>query len=168
MNLNSVDQLKLLIQLNRNLIILYLGNEIQIDFICCSNDAKEPLKAYADSAVYDLFANESVRIMSNSRGLVCTGIKMSIPKGFYGQISRWSGLVLKNGVVAFSGTIDSGYLGIVYVLLCNFSSNDFLVEKGNRIAQMIFKKCENVSFSNVENLTFDSEGGVKGFGSSGL
>ena len=158
----------MLIQLNGNLVILYLGNEIQIDFIHCSNDAKEPLKAYADSAGYDLYANESIRIMSNSRGLVCTGIKMSILKGFYGQISPRSGLALKNGVVAFNGTIDSRYLGIVYVLLFNFSSNDVLVEKGNRIAQMNFKKCENVSFSNVENLTFDSERGVKGFGSSGL
>ena len=158
----------MLTQLNGNLIILYLGNEFQIDFICCSNDAKEPFKAYSDSAGYDLFANQSIRIMSNSRGLVCTGIKMSIPKGFHGQISPRSGLALKNGVVAFSGTIDSGYLGIVYVLLFNFSTNDFLVEKGNRIAQIIFKRCENVSFLEVENLTFDSERGVKGFGSSGL
>ena len=149
----------MLIQLNGNLIVLYLGNEIQINFIHCSNDAKEPLKAYADCAGYDLLVNESIRIMSNSRGLTCTGIKMSIPKGFYGQISPRSGLALKNGVVA----IDSRYLGIVYVLLFNFSFNEFLVEKGNRIAQMIFKKCENVSFSNVENLTFDSERGVKGF-----
>ena len=158
----------MLIQLNGNLIVLYLGNEIQIDHIDCSNVAKEPLKAYADSAGYDLLVNESIRIMSNSRGLICTGIKMSIPKGFYGQISPRSGLALKNGVVAFSGTIDSRYLGIVYVLLFNFSFNNFLVEKGNRIAQMIFKKCENVSFSNVEDLTFDSETSVKGFGSSGL
>ena len=156
------------IQLNGNLIIFYLGNEIQIDIIPCSDTAKTPLKAYPNSACYDLFANESFRIMSNSRGLVCTGIKMSIPKGFYGQISPRSGLALKNGVVAFSGTIDSGYLGIVYVLLFNFSSNDFLVEKGNRIAQIIFKRCENVSFLEVENLTFDSKRGVKGFGSSGL
>ena len=150
------------------MIILFLENEIQIDFIRHSDDAKEPLKVYVDSAGYDLFANETFKILSNSRGIISTGIKMSIPKGFYGQISPRSGLALNNGVVAFSGTIDSGYLGIVYVLLFNFSTNDFLVEKGNRIAQIIFKKCENVSFSNVEYLTFDSERGVKGFGSSGL
>ena len=150
------------------MIILFLENEIQIDFIRHSDDAKEPLKVYVDSAGYDLFANETFKILSNSRGIISTGIKMSIPKGFYGQISPRSGLALNNGVVAFSGTIDSGYLGIVYVLLFNFSTNDFLVEKGNRIAQIIFKRCENVSFLEVENLTFDSERGVKGFGSSGL
>ena len=150
------------------MIILFLENEIQINFIHHSDDAKEPLKVYVDSAGYDLFANETFKILSNSRGIISTGIKMSIPKGFYGQISPRSGLALNNGVVAFSGTIDSGYLGIVYVLLFNFSTNDFLVEKGNRIAQIIFKRCENLSFLEVENLTFDSERGVKGFGSSGL
>ena len=150
------------------MIILFLENEIQIDFIRHSDDAKEPLKVYVDSAGYDLFANETFKILSNSRGIISTGIKMSIPKGFYGQISPRSGLALNNGVVAFSGTIDSGYLGIVYVLLFNFSTNDFLVEKRNRIAQIIFKPCKNVSFLEVENLTFDSERGVKSFGSSGL
>ena len=92
---------------------------------------------------------------------------MQIPKGYYGEICLRSGLALRNGVVAFNGTVDSGYFGVVYVLLFNFSSEKFSVEKGNRIAQMIFKKCENVSFS-FEDLDFDSERGVKGFGSSGL
>ena len=124
------------------------------------------MKAYINSAGYDLFADESIEVSPNSRALISTGLKMQIPKGFYGQISRQSGIALWNGIVAFSGTVDSGYLGIVHVLF-NFSSKNFLVEKGNRIAQMIFKKCENVSFS-FENLTFDSERGVKGFGSSGL
>ena len=148
--------------------MLFLENVLQNDFIRYSDDAKEPLKVYADSAGYDLFANETFKILSNSRGIISTGIKMSIPKGFYGQISPRSGLALKNAVVAFNGTIDSGYLGIVYVLLFNFSSEDFLVEKGNRIAQKIFKRCQNVSFSIVDYLKFDSERGVKAFGSSGL
>ena len=156
------------IQLNGNLIIFYLGNEIQIDIIRCSDTVKTPLKGYPNSAGYDLFADKSIRVMSKSRGLVSTGFKISIPKGFYGQIFPSSGMALMNGIMAFNGTIDSGYLGIVYVLLFNFSTNDFLVEKGNRIAQIIFKRCENLSFLEFENLTFDSERGVKGFGSSGL
>ena len=156
------------IQLNGNLIIFYLGNEIQIDIIRCSDTVKTPLKGYPNSTGYDLFADKSIRVMSKSRGLVSTGFKISIPKGFYGQIFPSSGMALMNGIMAFNGTIDSGYLGIVYVLLFNFSTNDFLVEKGNRIAQIIFKRCENASFLEVENLTFDSERGVKGFGSSGL
>ena len=73
---------------------------------------------------------------------------------------------MNRGIVAFSGTIDSGYRGIIYVLLFNFSHDDYIVEKGNRIAQIIFQKCE-VSFLD-DTLDFSSERGVKGFGSSGL
>ena len=160
----------MLIRLNGNLIMLFLENILQIKLSRSSSSTdvvEKPMKAYINSAGYDLFADESIEVLPNSRALISTGLKMQIPKGFYGQISPRSGIALRNGVVAFSGTVDSGYLGIVYVLLFNFSSKNFLVEKGNRIAQMIFKKCENVSFS-FENLTFDSERGVKGFGSSGL
>ena len=59
---------------------------------------KIPLKAYIDSAGYDLFANESIQVLSNSRTLISTGLKMQIPKGFYGQISPRSGLALTNGL----------------------------------------------------------------------
>ena len=148
--------------------MLFLENVVVVKLCASTTEvSKIPLKAYTDSAGYDLFADETVEVLSNSRAVVSTGLKMKIPKGYFGQISPRSGLAFKDGIVAFNGTIDSGYLGIVYVLLFNFSSKDFLVEKGNRIAQMIFKKCENVSFS-LEYLTFDSERGVKGFGSSGL
>ena len=152
------------------MITLFLGNEILIKLSrssISSDDVEKPKKAYVNSAGYDLFADESVDIFSNSRTVISTGLRLQIPKGYYGEICPRSGLALRNGVVAFNGTVDSGYFGIVYVLLFNFSSEKFSVEKGNRIAQMIFKKCENVSFS-FENLIFDSERGVKGFGSSGL
>ena len=156
------------IVLSGNLIMLSLENVVVVKLCASTTEVSRiPLKAYPNSAGYDLFADEAVEVFSNSRAVISTGLKMKIPKGYYGQISPRSGLALKNGLVAFSGTVDSGYLGIVYVLLFNFSSEDFLVEKGNRIAQMIFKKCENVSFS-LEYLSFDSERGVKGFGSSGL
>ena len=66
---------------------------------------KIPLKAYPNSAGYDLFAHESIRVMSNSRGLVSTGFKISIPKGFYGQIFPLSGMALINGVMTFNGKL---------------------------------------------------------------
>ena len=152
------------------MITLFLGNEILIKLSrssISSDDVEKPKKAYVNSAGYDLFADESVDVFSNSRTVISTGLRLQIPKGYYGEICPRSGLALRNGVVAFNGTVDSGYFGIVYVLLFNFSSEKFSVEKGNRIVQMIFKKCENVSFS-FEDLNFDSERGVKGFGSSGL
>ena len=132
-----------------------------------SDVVEKPKRAYVNSAGYDLFADDSIEVLPNSRAVVSTGLRMQIPKGYYGQISPRSGLALKNGVIAFNGTIDSGYFGVVYVLLFNFSFEKFVVEKGNRIAQIIFKKCESVSFS-FEDLNFYSERGVKSFGSSGL
>ena len=123
---------------------------------------------YPNSVGYDLYATETVKVFAGSRSVVSLDLRMVIPKGYFGRISPRSGFALNHGIIAFSGTVDSGYIRIVYVLLFNFSSKEFLVEKGNGIAQMIFKKCENVSFSIDENLTFDSERGVKGFRSSGL
>ena len=152
------------------MITLFLGNEllIKLSRSSISSDVVEkPKKAYVNSVGYDLFADESIEVLPNSRAVISTGLRMQIPKGYYGQISPCSGLALKNGVVAFNGTIDSEYLGVVYMLVFNFSSENFSVEKGNRIAQMIFKKCESVSFS-FETLIFDSERGIKAFGSSGL
>ena len=132
-----------------------------------SDVVEKPMKAYVNSAGYDLITDESVNVFPNSRAIISTGLRMCIPKEYYGEICSRSGLALKNGVVAFNGTIDSGYLGVVYVLLFNFSDDKFSVEKGNRIAQIIFKKCESVSFS-FEDFNFDTERGVKAFGSSGL
>ena len=150
--------------------MLFLGNVLQIKLSrssISSNVVEKLMKAYINSAGYDLFADKSIELLPSSRAVISTGLQTQIPKGYYGQISTRSGLALKNGLVAFNGTVDSGYLGVVYVLLFNFSSEKFFVEKGNRIAQMIFKKCENVYFS-FGNLCFDSERGVKCFGSSGL
>lgn len=150
--------------------MLFLENEILVKVAPSTvspNEVKTPIKAYVNSAGYDLFADEANTILPNSRILINTGIRMSIPKGYCGEISPRSGLALKNGIVAFNGTIDSGYLGFVYVLLFNFSDFEFSIEKGNRIAQIIFKKCESVSFS-LSDIHFDTERGVKAFGSSGL
>ena len=69
--------------------MLFLENVLQIKLTrpSATDIVKIPLKAYIDSAGYDLFANESIQVLSNSRALISTGLKMQIPKGFYGQIS---------------------------------------------------------------------------------
>ena len=121
---------------------------------------------YVNSAGHDLFVSQTIKVHAGSRALVSIELRMEIPKGFFGWISPHFGLAVNRGIVAFSGTIDSGYRGIIYVLLFNFSHDDYIVEKGNRIAQIIFQKCE-VSFLD-DTLDFSSERGVKGFGSSGL
>ena len=123
------------------MITLFLGNEILIKLSgssILSDGVEKPKKAHVNSEGYDLFSDESVDVFPNSRAVISTGLRMEIPKGYYGEVCPRSGLALRNGIVAFNGTIDSGYYGVVYVLLFNFSSEKFSVEKGNRIAQMIF------------------------------
>ena len=140
------------------MIILYLGrNEILVQLNRFSKEVSILKKIYLNSAGYDLYANETVKVLAGSRSLVSLDLRMVIPKGCFGRILPRSGFALNHGIIAFSGTVDSGYTGIIYVLLFNFSANDFLVEKGNRIAQIIFQKCEEVSFVEVETVDIFSE-----------
>ena len=123
---------------------------------------------YSNSAGYDLSAGESAIIPKWSRVSVNIKIRFDIPKGFYGEIKPRSGLAIRNGIIAFNGTVDSGYSGFVYVIVFNNSDVDFNIEKGNRIAQIIFKKCHSVSFNYCEQVSVDTDRGVNGFGSSGV
>ena len=77
-------------------------------------------------------------------------------------------MAIKKGVIAFNGTVDSGYTGFVYVIVFNFSNDDFFIQKGDRIAQIIFQKCHSISFNICEKLISISERGESGFGSSGV
>ena len=144
-----------------------LESELLIKVNRSSNDVLILKKMYVNSTGHNLFASQIIKVHAGSRALVSIELRMAIPKGFFGRISPRSGLAVNRGILAFSGTIDSGYRGIIYVLLFNFSHDDYIVEKGNRIAQIIFQKYENVSFLD-DTLDFASERGVKGFGSPGL
>ena len=127
------------------------------------------MKAYPDSAGNDLYANET-KILP-VRGRVCVGVdlNLAIPKGFFGQIVGRSGVALFKGITALNGTIDTGYRDRNYVLIFNFSDDDYTIEKGNRIAQIIIKRCYNnikfVEYGESEQFP-ESVRGDKGFGSS--
>ena len=92
---------------------------------------------------------------------------MQIPLGYCGKIYSRSGLANEHGIVAFNGIIDPGFSGVVKVLLFNLSDEEYLVQKGTRIAQMIFVKTENVVFE-FDILDLKSDRNNKGFGSSGI
>ena len=150
---------------------LFLGNENEEIVVNISFDKSKttiPMKMYLDSAGYDLFADESITILKWCRASICTSIRFQIPKGFYGEIKSRSGLAIKNGLLAFNGTVDAGYVGFVYVILFNNSDFDYNVKKGDRIAQIIFRKCHSVSFVICDEVSIDTDRGVKGFGSSGV
>jgi len=136
------------------------------------NKSKHPLPHYATAlaAGLDLKANISEHIILKplQRQLIETGLFMELPAGFEAQIRPRSGLAFKNGITVLNspGTIDADYRGEVKVLLVNLSNEDFVVNDGERIAQLVVAKHEQIEWKEVESLE-ESNRGAGGFGSTG-
>lgn len=122
------------------------------------------------SAGMDLRANleEAVVLKPMERRLIPTGLFIELPAGFEAQIRPRSGLALKKGisVVNTPGTIDADYRGEIGIILINLSEEDFLVNHGERICQMVINKVESIAWTVVDTLE-DSERGAGGFGHTG-
>ena len=137
------------------------------------NKSKHPLPHYAttQSAGMDLRANldEPITLKPFDRILVKTGIFMELPAGYEAQVRPRSGLTFKKGITVLNtpGTIDADYRGEVGVILVNLSNEDFVVEDGERVAQMVIAKHEQPSWEEVEEL-IETERGAGGFGSTGV
>ena len=137
------------------------------------NKGHQPLPAYATemSAGMDLRANleEPVTLQPMERKLIPTGLYIALPVGHEAQIRPRSGLALKHGVTVLNtpGTVDADYRGEVNVLLVNLSDVPFVVNDGERIAQMIVAKYEQVEFVEVEQLD-ETERGAGGYGHTGV
>ena len=137
------------------------------------NKGHQPLPAYAtsQSAGMDLRANidESIVLHPMERRLVPTGLHIALPQGFEAQIRPRSGLALKHGITVLNtpGTIDADYRGELMVLLINFSDTDFVINDGERIAQMAVARHEQIEFQLVDELD-DTERGAGGYGHTGV
>ncbi len=118
----------------------------------------------------DLYAavSEPVTVLPNEIKLIPTGLCVQIPEGFEAQIRPRSGLALKNGIslVNTPGTIDSDYRGEIKLIMVNFGPQPFTIQKGDRIAQIVFQKVEKVQWELVEELE-DSHRHDGGFGHTG-
>ena len=136
------------------------------------NNSKHSLPAYEtiSSAGMDLRANinEPIALKPLERFLVPTGLFIELPIGYEAQIRPRSGLAFKKGVTVLNspGTIDADYRGEIKVLLINLSNEDFVVQDGERIAQMIIAKHEKAEWEATETL-LETERGAGGFGSTG-
>ena len=137
------------------------------------NTSDNPLPAYetVNSAGMDLRAylpEGPVTLQPMHRVLVPTGLYMEIPEGYEGQVRPRSGLALKSGVTVLNtpGTIDADYRGQVCVILINLSDQPFVIHNGDRIAQLIIARCEQVEPVQVEVLS-ETERGAGGFGHTG-
>ena len=136
------------------------------------NKSKHPLPGYAtdQSAGVDLRANlsEPITLKPLQRCLVPTGLYMALPKGVEAQVRPRSGLAIKKGISVLNspGTIDADYRGEVCVILVNPSSEDYVVEDGERIAQMVIARHEQAEWQEVDVLD-ETERGAGGFGHTG-
>jgi len=131
-------------------------------------DVKLPVYSTDGSAGLDLFSAEEVEIPAGQWKLVGTGISIELPDGFEAQVRPRSGLALKGiTVLNTPGTIDPDYRGEVKVILFNVSDQNFKVEKGMKIAQLVISKFERVKVEVVDLLS-DTKRGEGGFGSTGI
>lgn len=130
-----------------------------------------PEYATAQSAGVDLRANldEPIVMKPMERRLIPTGLFISLPVGFEAQVRPRSGLAIKKGITVLNtpGTIDADYRGEIGVILINLSQEDFTVNDGERIAQMIIARHEQAEWVQVETLD-ETERGAGGFGHSGV
>ena len=137
------------------------------------NKGHQPLPAYAtvQSAGMDLRANidEPIVLKPLERRLIPTGLHIALPAGYEAQVRPRSGLALKKGITVLNspGTIDADYRGDVGVLLINLSQEDFVVNDGERIAQMVIARHEQAEFVEVDVLN-ETERGEGGYGHTGV
>ena len=137
------------------------------------NKGRQPLPQYAtpQSAGMDLRANldEPVTLQPLERRLIPTGLYIALPEGYEAQVRPRSGLALKRGITVLNapGTIDADYRGEVGVLLVNLSQEPFVVNDGERIAQMVIARHEQGEFVEVDALD-ETERGAGGYGHTGV
>ena len=134
-----------------------------------SPEAVLPAYAHPGDAGMDVCSVENLTVAPGGRALVHTGLAMALPSGYEAQVRPRSGLALKRGVTVLNtpGTIDEGYRGEIGVILANFGDSDFVVEKGDRIAQMVIApvtRAEVVEVGEVDS----TDRGAGGFGSTGV
>ncbi|GAH84081.1 unnamed protein product [marine sediment metagenome] len=145
--------------------------EIKIEKLKGCEDLPLPISTTEFSSGVDLLSAEPSNIVlkPGKIKLISTGIKIMIPKSYEGQIRPRSGLALKHGITVLNtpGTIDSDYRGIVKVILINLSKKEFVIQRGDRIAQLVIQKVFFPDFKLVPTLN-KTKRGEGGFGHSGI
>lgn len=147
-----------------------MSQQLSINITRLTDDVTIPAYAYPGDAGMDLRATEHVTLAPFERALVSTGLAVAIPEGYAGFVQPRSGLAIKQGVTVLNtpGLIDSHYRGELKVALINLDPNNYFeVNPGDRIAQLVIQKVENVVWNVVDSLD-ETERGQGGFGSSGV
>eukprot|EP00571_Detonula_confervacea_P011574 CAMPEP_0172308258 /NCGR_PEP_ID=MMETSP1058-20130122/8916_1 /TAXON_ID=83371 /ORGANISM="Detonula confervacea, Strain CCMP 353" /LENGTH=165 /DNA_ID=CAMNT_0013020637 /DNA_START=189 /DNA_END=686 /DNA_ORIENTATION=+ len=138
---------------------------LQVKFL--SEHAKMPTRGSPQSAGFDLSSAETTMVPAGGRAVVKTDLSIACPEGTYARIAPRSGLAVKKMIDCGAGVVDADYRGNVGVVLFNFGSDDFEVNVGDRIAQLILEQISMVPAVKVEELT-ETQRGEGGFGSTGV
>jgi dUTP pyrophosphatase len=141
---------------------------VSVEVLIVAEDGFLPIYSNPGDAGADLKSTETLVIPARGRALVKTGVKIALPNGYVALVHPRSGLAAKHGITVLNtpGTVDAGYRGEVMVTLYNSSDEDFSVNRGDRIAQLVIQQVEHASFVAVQELP-ESERGTRGFGSTG-
>ena len=131
-----------------------------------NEDSEAPTKAHRGDAGYDLYASEDTVVVGRQRTTIKTGVSFDMPEGLAGLIWPRSGLSVKKGIDVLAGVVDAGYRGEIMVCLYNTSDEDVEINRGDRIAQVIFQEVPLVSLLQRDELE-TSQRGSNGFGSTG-
>lgn len=146
-----------------------MSGELRIRCVQVHTDLPLPSFAHYGDAGADLVSADTLTLKPGERAAVATGLSLEIPNGYVGLIHPRSGLALKHGIsmVNTPGTIDAGFRGEIKVILINHDQEtDFLINRGDRIAQLVIQKVERAIFEKVEALG-ETARGQGGFGSTG-
>ena len=142
---------------------------MSVEFKRCSSTAHVPKRAHEGSAGYDVWSAVKVILKPWNEELVLIDLKVAIPESFYGRVVGRSGIAKKYGIMVHNGTVHSNYCGIIGVILFNFFNEEYLIEKGDRIAQMIIERYYTPMFVEVSDFTNEkTERWEGGFGSTGV
>lgn len=143
---------------------VYDAPEMLVKFL--GPKAKMPTRGSEHAAGYDLYTTETATIPAHGQAIVATDIAIALPTGTYGRVAPRSGLATKHGIQSGAGVIDCDYRGPLKILLFNHSSVDFVVNEGDRIAQMVIEKIMTPETKLVDELP-ETVRGEGGFGSTG-
>jgi dUTP pyrophosphatase len=133
---------------------------------CVGEGGSLPEYSSTGAAGADLRASEPVTIAAGGRAAVPTALRLQIPPGHVGLVWPRSGLAVRHGIDTLAGVIDSDYRGEVRVVLVNHGEAPFLIEKGDRVAQLLVQQVERAGFTAVPSID-DTDRGEGGFGSTG-
>jgi dUTP pyrophosphatase len=141
---------------------------VSFEVLIIAESGFEPIYAKPGDAGADLRSTKSLVIGPNKRALIATGVRIAMPNGLVGLVHPRSGLAANHGITVLNapGTVDAGYRGEIMVTLLNTSEQDFDIQVGDRIAQIIFQEVVTPRFIEVSELP-ESARGSDGFGSTG-